>query len=95
MAKRFLFDDPQQLKEIELLTKEGSVMNVARVWSAARRKSEKTAWDGKIGVSFYTEGRERLAVVFRLTFGDEPKEIAKLKYAPALKWCNEHLCTAD
>ena len=91
MAKRFLFDDPQQLKEIEILTKEGSVMNVARVWSAARRKSEKTAWDGKIGVSLYTEGRERFAVVFRIAVGDELKEIAKLKYTPALKWCNEHL----
>lgn len=95
MAKRFFFDDPQQLKEIELLVKEGSVMNVARVWSVARRKSEKTAWDGKIGVSFYTEGRERFAVVFRIAFGDELKEIAKLKYSPALKWCNEHLCAAD
>lgn len=95
MEKRFFFNAPQQLKEIELLVKEGSVVNVARVWSAARRKGEKTAWDGKIGVSFYTQGRERLAVVFRVTIGDEMKEIAKLKYTPALKWCNEHLCAPD
>lgn len=91
MAKRFFFSDPQQLKEVEALAKEGSVLNVARVWSVAKRKSDKTAWDGKIGVSFYTEGRERLAVVFRIAFGDELKEIARLKYAPALKWCTEHL----
>lgn len=92
MTKRFYFTTPQQLKEIEAFAKDGSVMNVARVWSVAKRKSDKTAWDGKIGVSFFTEGRERLAVVFRIAFGDELKEIAKLKYLRTGSQLDRPLC---
>lgn len=87
MAKEFVFKDPGQLKEIEAFAKEGSVMSVARVWSAAKRQSEKTAWDGKIGVEFETKGRERAANVFRNGIDGKRTVIAKLKYTPALQWC--------
>ncbi|MBE5791652.1 MAG: hypothetical protein E7322_05785 [Clostridiales bacterium] len=95
MAKIFYFSDPEQLKEIEAFAKEGSVLNVARVWSAAKRKSEKTAWDGKIGISFSTENRQRKACVFRCGLSGERNVIALVKYAPALKWCLEHDCTCE
>ena len=45
MAKRFVFRNPEQLKAIVELCKDGSaskVMNVARVWSVTCRQKEKT-----------------------------------------------------
>ncbi len=95
MTKRFVFDTPEQLKDIGGLVKEGNILNVVRIWRVAKMKSATTAWDGKIGISFYTEGRERCASVFRLSVGGELKEMAKLKYAPALNWCREHLRAID
>lgn len=45
MAKRFVFRNPEQLKAIVKLCKDGSaskVMNVARVWSVTCRQKEGT-----------------------------------------------------
>ena len=94
MAKRFLFETPDQLKEAAAFCAEGSaakVMNVARIWNAEKRKKERTPWDGKIGVSFYTEERKRMACVFRFSTGGELCTIGWLKYNAALRWCEEHL----
>lgn len=94
MAKRFFFRNPEQLKAIVELCKDGSaskVMNVARVWSVNCRQKEKTPWDGKIGASFYTEGRERKACVFRFGTNDQICVLGWLKYNAALKWCEENL----
>jgi len=94
MAKRFVFRTPEQLKEVVELCKDGSagkVMSVAKVWSATSRQKEKTPWDGKIGVSFYTEGGERKACVFRFSTNDQLCVLGWLKYNPALKWCRENL----
>lgn len=94
MAKRFVFRNPEQLKAIVELCKDGSaskVMNVARVWSVTCRQKEKTPWDGKIGASFYTEGRERKACVFRFGTNDQICVLGWLKYNAALKWCEENL----
>lgn len=90
-TKLFLVDSPERLKELRQFCKDGSVMNLATVWSTAKRKSGKTPWDGKIFVSFYTEGRMKFACVARASVGDELKEVAWLKYNPALDWCYVHL----
>ena len=102
MAKRFVFRNPEQLKAIVELCKDGSaskVMNVARVWSVTCRQKEKTPWDGKIVVSFSADRRGRYAGVLRYGTDDTPAvEIAVLKYNAALDWCNKNLqlsSTAD
>lgn len=92
MTKRFIIQAPYQLKEITQFCKDDSskVMNVARVWSSVKRQG-KTTWDGKIGVSFHTDGRERFASVFRVGMNDQMYVLGQLKYTPALKWCFDHL----
>ena len=98
MAKRFVVENPEQLKELAGLCADGStakVMNVARVWSTEWRKKEHTPWDGKIGVSFYSEDRKRYACVFRLGTGNEACTIGWLKYTPALHWCDQTLKRMD
>lgn len=98
MAKRFLFETPEQLKEVAGLCLDGSaakVMNVARMWSAERRKKQHTPWDGKIGASFYTEEHKRCACVFRLSTGDGLCVMGWLKYNLALRWCETHLRRLD
>lgn len=92
LAKRFIFEHPSQLKAVVEYCKTGSssVTNTARMWSSVQRQG-KTTWDGKIGASFYTEGRERLACVFRLGMNGQLHEIGQLKYTPALKWCSDNL----
>lgn len=85
---RFALQTPEELRALAPFVKSGTVERVAAVWSATRRKNGGTClWDGKIGVSFRTEGRKRIATVFRITSGDEANEIASLKYTPALNWC--------
>ena len=94
MGKRFVFRNPEQLKEIAALCKENSaskIMNVAQVWSATCRQTGKTAWDGRIGVSFQVEARERKAYVFRFGTNDQICVLGYLKYNAALKWCEENL----
>lgn len=98
MAKRFVFSTPEQLKEIAALCKDGNttkIINTARVWSVTCRQKEKTPWDGRICVSFYTEGRERKACVFRFGTNNEKCVLGWLKYNAALKWCEEHLKLAE
>ena len=41
--------------------------------------------------SFYTEGRERKACVFRFGTNDQICVLGWLKYNAALKWCEENL----
>lgn len=92
--KKFVFGNPEQLKAIAELSKDGSassIMNVAKVWSVTRRQKGEVPWDGKISASFYTEGRERKARVFRLGTNDKISVIGWLKYNPALKWCEDNL----
>lgn len=93
MAKRFVFDHPFQLKDMVPLCKGDSsrIVNTAKVWSVNARRNGKTPWDGKIGVSFFTEGRERKACVFRLGINEQEHVLGYLKYSPALKWCEEYL----
>lgn len=92
MTKLFTIETPEQLRELSEFVKCGSVSTLATVWSATRRRMGGTSpWDGKIMVSFYTSGRQRNAVVFRITTSDETEESARLKYTPALDWCYKHL----
>lgn len=98
MAKRYVFSDPEQLKAIAALSKEGSackIMNVAKVWSVTCRQKEKTPWDGKIGVFFHTEGSKRRACVFLRGMDDDMQVLSWLKYGAALHWCEEHLERED
>lgn len=92
MTKIYAIDNPDQLKAIGDLAKEGDVTVVARVWNATRRRMGGACpLDGRVMVSFYTEGRSRRAVVFRITSIAYMDEIAVLKYQAALAWCREHL----
>lgn len=92
MAKLFIVDSPERLRELAQFIKAGSISSVAAVWSAARRKQGGScSWDGRIMVSFYTSGKSRNAVVFRIPAAEETEEMATLKYTPALAWCYEHL----
>lgn len=92
MAKRFIFDSPEQLLELGKngLLKDGSVLQTATVWSVSRRQG-KTVWDGNIGVCFLTEGRSRIADVYRKKANGDEVIVARLKYAPALDWCRKNL----
>lgn len=92
--KKYVFGNPEQLKSIVHLCKDvsdSSITNVARVWSVTCRQKGKAPWDGKIGASFYTEGRERKACVFRIGTNGKENVIGWLKYNPALKWCEDNL----
>jgi len=93
MAKRFVFRTPEQLKAMVVLCRDDAskIINTAKVWNVATRQKGKTPWDGKICVSFYTEGRERKACVFRFGTDDQMHMLGELKYNSALKWCREHL----
>lgn len=96
--KKYVFGNPEQLKSIVHLCKDGSstsITNVARVWSVTCRQKGKAPWDGKIGASFYTEGRERKACVFRVDTNGRENVIGWLKYNPALKWCEDNLETSQ
>lgn len=97
MTKRFIFEHPDQLKNIVAFCKEDAsrIANTAKVWSVNSRKGIKTPWDGKIGVLFSTEGRERKAHVFRLGINDQMNMLGNLKYVPALRWCESHLPKAE
>lgn len=98
MAKRFKFSHPDQLKEIAAFSKDGKdeqIHRTAIVWSATQRQKGKTPWDGRIGVSFYTEGRERKACVFRFNTNDQMYVLGWLKYNAALKWCEERLSISN
>lgn len=87
---RYIFMEPEQIKEIGQYVKHGNVQSVARVWSVQKRKSNTTIWDGKIGVVFCSSGKERRAEVFRIDTEGKMLTLAWLKYAPALAWCREH-----
>lgn len=88
MTKLFAVETPEQLRALIPFLKDGSIVNVATVWSATRRKNGgRSAWDGKIMISFYTNGMKKNAVVVRIDKQDEPIELATLKYAPALHHC--------
>lgn len=96
--KKFVFGNAEQLKAIANLSKDGSasgaiILNVASVWSVTCRQNGKSPWDGKIGVSFYTEDRERKACVYRVDQYGRENVIGWLKYNPALKWCEDNLET--
>ena len=78
MTKLFAVDSPESLREIAAFVKQGSVYNVATVWSATRRQqNDMCVWDGKILVSFYTSEKSRCAVVFRITASEEIDEFAR------------------
>ena len=96
MARRFFIDSPEQLQELETakLLKEGGTANTAQVWRASQRQG-KTAWDGKIGVCFRTEGRERSAVVYRMKADGDEAIVARLKYNLGLEWCKNNLREAQ
>ena len=92
MTKIFAINNPDQLRAIGDLAKEGDTTIVARVWNATRKKNGGScSLDGRVMVSFYTEGKKRHAVVFRITSIAYMDEIAELKYTPALEWCRKHL----
>lgn len=90
--KLFVVETPEQLKELNQFCKSGGTQTVASVWNAARRKSGGSSpWDGKIMVSFQADGKTRSATVVRISTSDELREVAQLKYTPAIRWCREHL----
>ena len=97
MAKEFVFKTPEQLKEITGLCKDNpsQIMNTAKVWSVVTRQKEKTPWDGRICVSFFSQGPERKACVFRYGTKNQRHILGWLKYNAALKWCSEHLQPAQ
>ena len=92
MAKRFVVESPDQLRELEIrsLLKEGSVLSTARVWQVARRQG-KTTWDGKIVITFLSKDSGRVAMVCRQKANGDGATLAVLKYNPALAWCRENL----
>ena len=97
MDRRYVFSNPEQLKEITIHCKEssaGKVMNVAKIWSVNSRQKEKTPWDGKIYASFHTDGHERKAYILRTGMESGEHVIGQLKYNAGLKWCKEHLKAA-
>ena len=60
MTKLFAVDSPESLREIAAFVKQGSVYNVATVWSATRRQQNDTCvWMGK---SWFPSTRARRAV---------------------------------
>ena len=96
--RKFIFGNAEQLKAIANLSKDGSasgtiILNVASVWSVTCRQKGNSPLDGTIFASFYTEGRERKACVYRLDKYGRENVIGWLKYNPALKWCEDNLET--
>jgi len=90
--KLFAVETPDQLRELNQFCKSGGTQTVASVWSVSQRKNGGSSpWNGKIMVSFQTEGRTRNATVVRISTSDELREVAQLKYIPAIQWCREHL----
>ena len=92
MAKQFMFKHPDQLKAVVALCKDNpsSISNTAKVWSTVTRQG-KTTWDGKIGVSFFSQGPERKACVFRCGTNGQRHVLGWLKYNAALRWCEDNL----
>lgn len=96
MTQLFSIRTPEQLHELAQFTKAGNVENVAKVWSASRRRGGGSCpWDGKVMVSFYEEIEGNQAIVFRIDTMGELLQIATLNYDPALAWCKEHLTMVD
>lgn len=97
MNKLFVIERPDQLKELNAFTKDGDIprtriLRMASMWSAdQRRNGGKSRCDGNVMVSFFTEGHERHARIFRANASPDLQDIAVLKYAPALKWCTGRL----
>ncbi|MDD3881924.1 MAG: hypothetical protein PHI27_06700 [Eubacteriales bacterium] len=92
MRHLYRVDTPEQLKEMEPFCKEGSVLNVATVWSATRRRRGGTCpWDGNIMISFYEKDGKTRAEAFRIDTEGEVMPFARLKIVSALKWCKESL----
>ena len=88
MTKLFTVETPEQLRALAPFLKDGSIDNVASVWSATRRKNGgHSAWDGKIMVSFWTDGKKKNSSVARIDSRNELIELATLKYTPALHHC--------
>ena len=91
MIRRFAVVSPADLAAMEEFVSSGTCGNVARVWSAARKRENRT-WDGRIYVVFDTEHKgARNATVYRLGLDGETHIIAKLHYNKALKWCSNNL----
>ena len=92
MAKQYMFGCPEQLKAIIPFCKEDTthIVNTAKMWSVVVRQG-KTTWDGKLGVSFFSQGPERKACVFRHGTNGQRHVLGWLKYNAALKWCEDNL----
>ena len=95
MAREFIIDSPEQLRELGRYVKSGSVLSVATVWSATRRGTGASPLDGRIYAGFGASGRGRKAQVYRYGINDTKRIMADLKYTPALTWCQENLEAVD
>lgn len=95
--RRFAVEEPEQLKALNEFVLTGSVANVATVWSATKRKSGATRWDGKIFVDFKCDKSPtaivnyRHACIVRKCSNGRDNEEAVLRYNKALQWCRENL----
>jgi hypothetical protein len=90
--KLYMVETPEQLKELNQFCKSGATLAVATVWSVAQRQNGGCSpWDKKIMVSFQTDKSTRSATVVRISAADELREVAQLKYVPAIQWCRENL----
>lgn len=91
MVRRFSVDSPADLAALEGYVRSGTLGNLARVWSVARKQG-KTAFDGLVFAVFSTEKRGcREAEIIRLGLDGELHHVAALKYNLALDWCAKHL----
>ena len=89
MEKQYHIKTPEQLKEINQFAKEGSALNLAKIWTVKLRRDGASPWDGKVFALFSTE-RGRKAYIVRQSGAGMTINVS-LKYNPALKWCEENL----
>jgi len=91
-AKRFHIDTPEQLQELDGLTKEqpSGLRNMIRMWTVEKRRKKETAWDGCFYI-FFSGTREREAAIIRFSTAHELVNRIPVRYNKALNWCEQHL----
>lgn len=89
MIKRYHVETPDQLKELNGFTKQGSAENLVKMWNVALRKDGKSPWDKSIFAVFDTSNGRKAYIGRKL--GEGMTVNVSLKYNPALKYCEDHL----
>lgn len=91
-VKRFHVAKPDQLQSLVQFAKSQAptMARTARIWKIAKGKKGETRWDRSVYV-WFSGDKAREAGIFRISSGDEPVEVGRLKYNLALNWCEQHL----